>query len=449
MSLTGALFTGVSGLAAQSQQMAMISDNLANINTHGYKKINARFSTLVTDSGSLSSFSPGGVRGSPFALVDQQGLIQTSDSATDLALSGAGFFVINTQSDGSGEFIYTRAGSFTPDFTGNLRNAAGYFLQGWPLDASGNIPAANADLSSVQTINIQSVSGVAAATTQIDVGMNMDADETIDGVYALGDVELGGATAHFFRNFNIFDSLGSQHELQIAYVKTGINEWAVELIATNPADVVGGGGAGGLLASGRLAFNGDASLDADNTLGVAAPIGVFDAITGVLTENVPIAWSNGASNSSVDVVFGTNDLNDGLTQFASPYNVSFVNQNGALVGQLSNITVDKDGFVVAAFSNGQTQRIYKVPLATFADVNSLGARTGNAYAESDRSGSFNLREPGKGGAGIIVPSALESSNVDIAEEFTTMIITQRAFSANTRVIVTADEMLEELILSKR
>jgi flagellar hook protein FlgE len=134
-----------------------------------------------------------------------------------------------------------------------------------------------------------------------------------------------------------------------------------------------------------------------------------------------------------------------LTQFASNFNVAFVNQNGSLVGQLNDINVDSDGFVIASFSNGQTQRIFKVPVATFADPNSLRAETGNAYTETDTSGSFNLREAGTGGAGNLVPSALEGANVDIAKEFTNMIVTQRAFSANTRVITTADEMLEELI----
>ena len=442
MSLTGALFTGVTGLNAQSQQMAAISDNLANINTTGYKRVVSRFSTLVTDGSSANTFSPGGVRANPTALVRQQGLVSTSESGTDLALSGAGFFVVNPLSSGTGTFNYTRAGSFTPDFTGNLRNAGGYFLQGWPLDANGNIPASSADLSSLQTINVQQVSGVAASTTQIGLGMNLDATQTVDGVYALNDISGGVGTAQFFRNFSVFDSLGTKHELQVAYVKTGVNEWAVEIFATTAADVVA---ANGLLGSGRVAFNGDGTLDANNTLGVASPIGTVNVLTGALEVTLTPVWTNGSLPGSITLDLGIDDQNSGLTQFASNYNVAFVNQNGSLVGQLNDINVDSDGFVIASFSNGQTQRIFKVPVATFADPNSLRAETGNAYTETDTSGSFNLREAGTGGAANLVPSALEAANVDIAKEFTNMIVTQRAFSANTRVIITADEMLEELI----
>ncbi len=442
MSLTGALFTGVTGLNAQSQQMAAISDNLANITTTGYKRVESRFSTLVTDGSSANTFSPGGVRANPTTLVRQQGLVSTSESGTDLALSGAGFFVVNTDPTGAGTFTYTRAGSFTPDFTGNLRNAGGYFLQGWPLDASGNIPASSADLSSLQTINVQQVSGVAATTTRIDTGMNLDATQAVDGAYVLNNISAGTSTPQFFRNFQVFDSLGTKHELQIAYTKTAVNTWAIEVFATTAGDVTA---PNGLLGSGRLAFNGDGTLDADNTLGVASPIGTFDPVTGKLEVTLSPVWTNGSLPSTITLDLGINDQNNGLTQFASNFNVAFVDQNGSLVGQLNNINVDADGFVIASFSNGQTQRIFKVPVATFSDPNSLTAETGNAYSESDASGSFNLREAGTGGAGVLVPSALEAANVDIAQEFTNMIVTQRAFSANTRVITTADEMLEELI----
>lgn len=440
MSLYGALFTGVTGLNAQTQSMAMISDNLANVNTVGYKRVRAQFSTLVTDSGSLTTHSPAGVLSKPFYTIGTQGQIQSTNSDTDIAVSGNGFVVVNTESDQSGSVIYTRAGSFTSDSLGNLRNAAGHFLQGWPLDVNGNIPAASADLTSLSTVNVGQFSGTAAATTNSEVGVNLDASQTpYGGAYAVNDLANGTVTPHFFRNFVVFDALGSSHELSIGYLKTATNTWAVELYAANPAEVTAGATA---LASGNVIFNGDASLDADNVL---TTLGTYNPITGDLVSTIPITWTNGASASSIDMDWGSNNLNNGLSQFSANYNVAYVNQNGASVGLLNGVSIDEDGFVIASFTNGQTQSFYKLPLSTFGDPSSLKPEEGNAYSETNRSGSFNLREAGQGGAGFFVPSALEASNVDIAQEFTDMIITQRAYSANARVITTADEMLEELI----
>ena len=427
--------------------MATISDNIANINTVGYKRVTTRFSTLVTESGSADTFSPGGVRSTPFQLIGEQGQIATSTSELDLAISGNGFFVVNPQADQTGEFIYTRAGSFTPDAVGNLRNAAGHFLQGWPLDANGNIPAANADLTSVQTVNVATVSGTAAATTTVDLGVNLDADTTAITTYTLGDMALNntnttlGTAPQFFRIFNVFDSLGSIHQLTVGYIKTATNTWATELFATNTADVTAGNG---LLESGNIIFNGDGTPDGTATA-AALLTGALNATTGEITSTVPITWTNGANASTVTIDWGTDATNAGLTQFASPFNVAFVNQNGAAVGLLNAVTVDEAGIVTASFDNGQNQNLFKLPIATFADPNSLAARSGNAFSETQESGSFNLREAGLGGAGDVVPSALEGANVDLAQEFTNMIVTQRAFSANTRVITTADQMLDELV----
>jgi len=443
MSLYGALFTGVTGLNAQTQSMAMISDNIANVNTIGYKRTTARFATLVTDSGSLQTYSPAGVRAQPFRTISQQGQISTTTSDTDVAITGKGFVVVNTANDSSGTTLYSRAGSFTPDSTGNLRNSGGYFLQGWSLDANGNIPAASADLSSLTTVNVAQFSGTAAATTTIEFGTNLDSGQTAyGGAYAVNDMANGTVTPHFFRNFIIFDALGTAHEMTVAYLKTAANTWAVEVYAADPTEVTAGATA---LQSGNVIFNGDATLDADNA---GSTLGTYSATTGDLTSTVNVTWTNGANASAISADWGTNNLNNGLTQFDSNFNVSFINQNGASVGLLSGVSIDERGLVIASFTNGQTQALYKLPLSTFADPSSLEPVEGNAFAETNQSGNFNLREAGTGGAGLFVPSALEASNVDIAKEFTDMIITQRAYSANTRVITTADQMLEELIRLK-
>jgi flagellar hook protein FlgE len=140
---------------------------------------------------------------------------------------------------------------------------------------------------------------------------------------------------------------------------------------------------------------------------------------------------------------------DGITQFASPNNIAFVNQDGAEVGLRTGVSIDQDGFVITSFSNGATQKIWKLPIATFANPARLEARNGNAYAQTNASGEFNLREANTGGAGRIEPGALEGSNVDLSEEFTAMIVTQRAYSASAKTITTADDMLNELLNIKR
>lgn len=186
--LYGSLFSGVSGLTAQSTAMGVISDNIANVNTVGYKGKTTNFLSLVTNTASASLYSPGGVRASVQNLIDQQGLVQSSSSPLDIAISGSGFFVVNSRVDGSGDVLYTRAGSFVPDDNGYLRNAAGYYLQGWPLDPNGRLPGepgnvlnttSFADISSLEPINVTQINGTAAATTEITVGINLDSGEAI------------------------------------------------------------------------------------------------------------------------------------------------------------------------------------------------------------------------------------------------------------------------------
>ena len=442
MSLFGSLFSGVSGLNAQSRAMGMISDNIANVNTTAYKGAIAQFENLVTRSRGSYSYSPGGVRAQSFYTVATQGLIQSSASPTDVAISGAGFFVVNAPPDGQGEQLYTRAGSFSPDYQGDLRTTSGHYLQGWALDADEEV----IDVNQLQTVNIRSINGLAAATTTVAIGANLDADATaFAGAYAAGDLNswntsLGalGVQPNFTRSLQAYDSLGRAHELTMSFLRTGAaNSWAVE-VAALPAEVDTGVHPAGLLAAGTLTFNGDGSLDTADLVPV---------VSGAAGTPVDVQWSaaDGAAPSAVSFDFGEIGGVDGVSQFASPTNVAFVNQNGAEVGELSSVSIDDQGYVIASFTNGEERRLYRLPVATFANPAALDPRSGNVYASTDASGEFNLREAGKGGAGVVAPSALEAANVDLAEEFTKMIVTQRAYSANAKIINTTDQMLDELI----
>ena len=388
------------------------------------------------------SYSPGGVRAQSFYTVATQGLIQSSASPTDAAISGAGFFVVNAPPNGQGEQLYTRAGSFSPDYQGDLRTTSGNYLQGWALDADEAI----IDVNTLQTVNVRSINGLAAATTTVSLGANLDADATVFAdAYAAGDLNAwnnsAGATGvqpTFTRDVQVYDSLGRAHDLTLSFLRNGAaNNWSIE-VAALPAEVDVATHPGGLLASGTLTFGGDGTLQS------AALTPVVSAVAGT---PVDVQWSaaGGAAPSVISFDLGAIGGVDGVSQFASPTNVAFVNQNGAEVGELNSVSIDDQGYVIAAFTNGEERRLYRLPVATFANPAALDPRSGNVYASTDASGEFNLREAGSGGAGVIAPSALEAANVDLAEEFTKMIVTQRAYSANAKIINTTDQMLDELI----
>jgi len=417
MSLYGALFAGVSGLAAQSNAMGMISDNIANVNTVGYKRLEARFSSLVTQETTLTQHSPGGVTASPYSRVEQQGLLQGSSSGTDLAIAGEGFFVVHEQANpvlGS-NFLFTRAGSFNPDKNGDLQNAAGYYLQGYNLQTNPNPPPSASTLSGLETVNVSNLSGSAMPTQSISLVANLPSASNV------GD--------NFGVTTQIFDSLGNSHDFVINFQKTGVNAWDYNVSDPTSLGATTGTGAG----DGSITFNTDGSLQ---TLTATTPFGV----TG---------WTTGAADSTFTIDMGTVGNNDGLSQFAGDFTISDIEQDGVRFGVFTGVTIDESGLVTALFDNGQRLEIYRLPLASFNNPNALGGVTGNAYLQTDQSGNFQLNLAGNSGAGLISPSSLESSTVDLAEEFTNMIITQRAYSASARTITTADDMLEELMRIRR
>ncbi len=688
MSLYGSLFSGVSGLNAFSQALGTISDNISNVNTVGYKETVAAFSTLVTSQTTNNSYAPGGVLFNSNALIDKQGLLQSSTSATDLAVSGQGMFVVNSVAipTSSDPFLYTRAGSFTPDQNGDLKNSAGFYLQGWVTDSAGVPTATNTSvLSSLNTVNVSGASGSATATTTISLGANLPA------------TDLNAAT--HITNAQVFDSLGVAHDLAFTWTKSSTNQWNLDVQTPAGANLVTVDDSIGAVyaAMGRLdiptvptdgqiitikdgsegtltfEFDTNASVTGSNirvdvaasttgTQAVAALLAAFqdytgqytaatavtnnatisssdlgtfvtptlvgatqlvtasantilagltnsnnelvvpititgtgaeirlgalvgvkyqlnaagitgantnsddlvgaaanstikiyiddggtDVLVGTLTlpsaptlgasaadgaagdltlgaftrtndtrltqgtgsdstallftqsatgaatvinptsataiiqsskgsftvpataagtpaitfdgNGVPIAfkaanveingYSSGAIDSNMALSLGTVGLSDGMTQFAGDYNVLFINQNGVQFGTFSGVSISDKGVVTALFDNGETLPIYQVPLVTFTNFNGLVAKTGNVYVGSNESGTPVLRIAKSGSTGTIAAGALENSTVDIGTEFTNMIITQRAYSANTRIITTADEMLDELIRIKR
>ncbi|MFQ5735041.1 MAG: flagellar hook protein FlgE [Planctomycetaceae bacterium] len=526
MSIFGALFSGVSGLTAQSEALGIISDNISNVNTVGYKGTSARFSTLVTQSATTTSYTPGGVQTKPLQQIDRQGLLQSSSSQTDAAIVGGGFFAVNTAAvPGLGDdFLFTRAGSFTADSKGFLRNTGGFFLMGFPTDANGVPTVSNPSvLSSLSAINVSGISGSSTPTTKIDMGANLPATAAVGSSNAL--------TTQFF------DSLGVSHNLGFSFTKAAQNAWNVTAAVPPGASLVRLENASGQVvhSAGQVEFTGipadgstiviagttyefdtNASVGGGNTpvdistatntsdvvtalvtaigngrfTGTAGTLNILEDGTGAIAVNASnvldgaskavvnqttaftvqqlantsseltfnsdgtlatpnianavVSFTNGAADSSIALNFGTAGKADGMTQFASTFTTYFINQNGVRFGTFNAVTIGEDGLVTALFDNGESSPIFKVPIVTFPNPNGLFGKSGNVYAESAESGNGLINTAGSGPAGKIVAGALEASTVDIATEFSNMIITQQAYSAATRVITTANNMLDEL-----
>jgi len=718
MSILGALYSAVSGLTASSNALGVISDNISNSNTVGYKETSTNFSTLVTQSSGASTlYSPGGVQSAPFFNIDQQGVMQSTNSPTDLALSGHGFFVVNVSPGGAssgGAFTFTRAGSFTVNATGNLVNAAGLFLQGQRLTPAQALAIANGNtqqltatsLNSLQTVNVTGIGGTANATANVTLSADLPASDTaasaprtmtvpifdsqgnehdltlsfsrvastpstqdfteanaiaqgdkfsvtMDGntfntapltqsaptltniansingqfnaalvkvaggtpqagdiftatingtafttnalagagpftsndiVNALnakltaidnpvtvgtsvagdtlhitvngtafttgalpasataaqmaaaiqaaipanftasvvgGNIEIQDKTGVLFQagpitvtgtgtetfgapvqnttftaafngttgNIEIADSTGNAPAASIVLAAgTGTETFAAQATSnTFTASVVAGklriadssgnaitGGAitattGAETFAGALAANGVPTnrwtvstsfltsgastatiLPGDNTVQFNSdgtlnlPQSTF-ASANAVSINWDPSFSGGKSPQPLTFNLGTNGQTNGLSQLGTTFSVGTINQDGVKFGNFTGVSVDANGIVTANFNNGLHQAIYILPIATFANPDGLNPVTGDTYQQSAASGSVLLNQAGTGSAGTVAPSSLENSTVDIATEFSKLIITQNAYQANSKVITVSNQMLQSLL----
>ncbi len=484
MGLFGALFTGVSGLAAQSQAMGIISNNIANANTTGYKSDSAAFSDLVTQADLSNEYDPGGVRAATEQNVTTQGTIEQTTSNTDLAVSGDGMFVVtaNPNEASTNSPYYTRAGDFTTDSAGNLVNTAGYYLMGWKLDSNGNLPDSAGSISSLTPINVNVSSSILQQTSQISLSANVDSTEASDTVYATasGAPAADPATPTYTTQLSVVDSLGTTQTLNLNMTKNYSDAWTAQVtgagsnypysigVLFNPQ---GGIQAEGPVSAGTPAVTaGQSSGTASDTFSSSISgnqltvTQVNDdgsgSATGSTTTTTVYSYGSGVVSSANPATVNLPQMNFGdgsspvqtvkldissLTQYASESTVNSTTSDGIAYGTKTGISINSAGLVSADYSNGQVKAIYQVPLATFNSENSLQESTGDVYQQTTGSGTYYLRQANTGGAGVIVPSALEESNTDIATEFSNMIIDQQAYSANSKVISTADQMLSTLL----
>ncbi len=474
MSINSALNAGTMGLLANSGALAAISDNIANVNTTGYKRVQTNFDPLVDARTRASTFAAGGVIGAQRQLITQQGLLSASASATDIGISGPGFFVVSPEASDTtpnSPVLFSRSGSFAPDAAGNLLNSGGYYLKGWPVQADGTINSNPSDITLLETVNISATGGSAEATDRLQYNANLEASapvrpEVAAGTYDPANSALNmanydpvagtGVQPNFTTSTQIFDSKGSLRTINFAFLRkdptVSPNEWFVEVSMLDATDVVTGASVpakvDGQIFTGSIAFTTNGAFDAANsTLPAQITFTGSDTVPGA--NQVGWAPALGIAEQTIALDFGGPSSAGGLSQLDAPSVLLSSNVNGSVFGSLTGVEVDDEGFVQAKFDNGVIKTIYQIPLANFTNPNGLSTVAGGAFRVSATSGGFTFQEAGTGGTGTLSSNSLEASNVDLAAEFTGLITTQRAYSAASKIVTTADEMLEELIRIKR
>lgn len=421
MGISSALFSGVSGLNTNAQAMSVIGNNLANTNTVAFKGSRTVFSDLL--SGTI--FGSGGLsqvgRGVGMSTVDQvfsQGTFESTESSLDVAIEGDSFFVLREPGDTA--TYYSRAGAFRFDDSGYLVNPEGYHVMGKLFDASGNLMAA--DATDIQILSTGLVEGKATDAVTLTTNLNSDSD-----ILTLATPFDPATSPYTYSNsVQVFDTLGEPHLLTTYFIKTGENTWNWAWSAEDASGTVQSG-------NGATTLN----FTADGILtGAAAtpPVDTTDTITG-------LDWANGSTPSDITITFDT-------TQFNSTSAVISQSQNGYGAGNLTGVEINDEGIVVASYSNGKNVDIAQLVLAKFVNPNGLSVAGSNLYTETSDSGTPRVGIPDSE-LGKVFTNSLEQSNVDMGSEFVHMITVQRGFQANSKIITTVDELLDNVINLKR
>jgi flagellar hook protein FlgE len=453
MSINTAMLAGASGMRANSSALAAISDNIANVNTVGYKRLRNDFASALNPYGRETGHDAGGVISRHTQMMAEQGATQSSSIPTHMSVTGNGYFVVRQISDAASPvepYLYTRAGQFAPDSSGYLRNSSGYYLYGWPIDVAGTPAASPTDLTVLVPVRVAGLTGLAEATSNVALSANLRSTQAVSPAAATynaatNNMASGAVTPDFSIPVQVYDSQGGLHSLTVSFLKRGPNEWFAEVHLPAGEVVPGGGLVNGQLATGILRFTPFGQLDeAASTLPTTLTISQNGVGAGPQW-----AASLGLSTQTITLDIGGATALGGITNYDSASILDTSRVDGAAFGALSSVDVEEDGFVRALYANGLTRRIYQIPLATFPNYNALSADIGGAYAITPETGRLALKPAGSAGAGEISSLSLESSTVDLAEEFSNLILTQRAYSASSKIITTADEMLDELIRLKR
>ncbi len=410
-------WTALSGLNAQATALDVVGNNLANLNTTGYKASEVAFKDLM-----------GAATGNPYTSIGQgvyapssvrlfsQGGIQITSGGFDAAIQGDGFFMTKNS---TGQTQLTRSGNLHLDASGNLVTLSGEKVQGWNA-VGGAISASGATTGIVVPA---SGSSTPIPTTAISISANLNAAGTV-----------GAADGSFSTSVEAVDSLGANHLVSVTFTKTGPNAWNYE--ATLPAADTGStAGKPTSLVTGSMTFDASGAL-----LTPAAPGTVAIPISGL---------ADGADTMSVNWSLFGSDGKPTVTQFSQPSAASATSQNGSAASQLVKVTLGDGGMVVAQYSNGQSVNIAQIAIATVRNPDSLVSTGNNNYTLTSASSALTIGAADTGGRGKILAGSLENSTVDIAKEFTNLIVYQRGYQANSKVITTLDTLTQDLMSLKR
>lgn len=411
----------LSGLDASSEALTLIANNLANLNTPGYKSSTSDFTTLFSQSlGNSGDGDPiqvgTGTQVGSVSINFTDGAVNTTGIDSNAAIQGSGFFVVH---NGSGQQLYTRAGDFTVASDGFLQTSGGARVYGYP--AVNGVVNPNAAISALQVGN--GVSSPAKATANLSLGLNLDSTAAV------------GTT--FSDPVQVYDSLGGNHTITATFTKTGTNAWSYNVTLPG-ADT--GAAAPTSLGTGTLNFNSTGQLIPS---AVPAPVPPSQDVT--LTS---AALADGASPINLTWHLFDSLGNSLLTQTAAASAPLSSQQDGTAVGNLLNFTIGSDGMINGSFSNGQSRILGQIALATFANPQGVKAVGGNAFSDSAASGLATIGVPGTGSRGSLQGGAVEQSNVDIASEFANLIQAQRGYEASAHAVTTFDQITQDTINMK-
>ncbi len=409
MSLYGTMRTGVSGMNAQSNRLSTVADNIANSSTVGYKKASVQFSSMILPT-TNGAYNSGGVETDVRYSISSQGTFSYTTSTTDLAINGDGFFIVKGD---DGTPYMTRAGSFVLQDDGTLKNTAGYTLQGYPYDSDVDPTIVVNGFDGLEPVDLSGsgISAVRSLTGTLNVNLPNSA-------------EVGVAADIKKTSLTVFDSQGSSRLIDFTYEKTNDNEWEVTAVERDTGTAV-----------------------------LTPPVVLqFDA-NGQLTSPVPAELEldpytvDGAEvgDPANGILISIGDT----TQLASDFSVQLGKVDGNAASKVKGYEIDDKGIVSIAYDNGDLVPTFRVALASVQSPDNLNPVAGNMYTQSNDSGVVILGYAGSSGFGTILSGALEDSNVDVAEELTAMIESQRNYTANSKVFQTGSELMEVLVNLKR
>ncbi len=440
MSLFSAVNTAVSGLTAQSAAFGNISEDVANSQTTGFKRIDTSFVDYLTTS-TPNQNEPGAVVARPDYINNVQGAITQTDNPLGMAITGQGFFAVsqatgqvNNAPTFNAQQNYTRAGDFQMNANGYLVNSAGEYLNGWMVDPTTKVANQNA----LVPIQVNQSAYNPVATSTVTLAANLPATPT-----------AGTATSAspLSSQITVYDALGTAHSVTLNWTQNAANDWTVQVSV--PDSTTGNTDAGSAdVQFGALSGNGVAEGTIGQVSASTSDPGTVTTAGFTAGQPASLAFTTnfGSGNQVINLDLGTYGGTTGVTQYAgTAYSLSGLTQDGVPPGSFSGVTTQSNGDVTVNYNNGQTRTIAQIPLITFNDPNGLQGQNGQAFTDASASGTPLAEAAGTNGAGSLVTGSIEGSNVDIATEFSNLIVAQQAYSSNAKVVTTASQMLQSAL----